>query len=507
MLYFVVFGSGAMLMSLEMVGSRILAPYFGTSIFVWGSLIGVFLGALSIGYFLGGALSDRAPRTEVLAAVLVASGATVAVIPLVSTPVQAWILGRDPGPQLGPLLACMALFFVPSVFMGMVSPYAIKLKARDLDRVGNIAGRLYGISTFGSILGTLATSFYLIPALGVQAIIRSLGAGLMGLGLLALVSAGARRRTQWAAVAALICLVLLTPAAVSPAGPGRVVYEAQTLYHQIYVVDSEGVRYLKFNNSFQGGMLLDDPYQSSFPYADYFHLSLVFNPEIKNVLVVGLGGGMAPKRFHRDYPHMSIDAVEIDPVVVRVARQYFHVPEDDRLRLFAQDGRQFVQKTDQRYDLVILDAYYADSIPFHLTTVEFFREVKACLNPGGVVAFNMIGAVEGRSSKLFRTMHRTFQTVFPHLYSFPIGMAQDGQTGSIRNVIVFGTASDALGGGGRGVLVARMRLLAASRVSIKGFEGFAADFWEKVILYDDVEALTDDHAPVDTLLHVYRQPW
>lgn len=506
-LYFIVFGSGAMLMSLQMVGSRLLAPYFGTSIFVWGSLIGVFLGALSLGYFLGGALSDRLPRTEVLAGVLTAAGAAVAFIPLVSTPVQTWVIARAPGPQAGPLLSSTLLFFVPSVLMGMVSPYAIKLKTRDLGQVGNMAGRLYGVSTCGSILGTVATSFYLIPALGVQAIVRALGAGLMLLGMLGLMSVGARRHAQRAVVAALIGLLLLTPATVTPAGSGRVVFQAQTLYHQLYVVDREGVRYLKFNRSLQGGMRLDDLYQSSLPYADYFHLALAFNPKIGDVLVIGLGGGLAPKRFHRDYPEMSIDAVEIDPVVVRVARDFFYVPEDHRMRLHVLDGRQFIQRAGGRWDLIILDAYHADSIPFHLTTIEFFREVRARLRPGGIVAFNMIGAVEGDASRLFRALHRTFRAVFPYLYSFPIGLARDGLGGTIRNVIVFGTLSDALDGGGREVLTARVRVLAAGRVSVPYFAEFVADFWEQAIPYADVGILTDDHAPVDTLMHVYRQRW
>jgi len=506
-LYFVVFGSGAMLMSLQMVGSRLLAPYFGTSIFVWGSLIGVFLGALSLGYFLGGALSDRLPRSEILAGVLTAAGATVALIPLVASPVQTWVMVRAPGPQAGPLLSSTLLFFVPSMLMGMVSPYAIKLKTRDLGQVGNVAGRLYGVSTCGSILGTVATSFFLIPALGVQAIIRALGAGLMGLGLLALMSLHGRRHAQRVVVASLIGLVLLGPAAATPAGPGRVVFQAQTLYHQLYVVDSEGVRYLKFNRSLQGGMRLDDHYQSSLAYADYFHLALAFNPNIRDVLVIGLGGGLAPKRFHRDYREMSIDAVELDPVVVRVAREFFYVPEDHRMRLHVLDGRQFIQRARGQWDLIILDAYHADSIPFHLTTLEFFREVRARLRPGGVVAFNMIGAVEGDASRLFRAMHRTFRAVFPYLYSFPIGLSRDGLNGSIRNIIVFGTLSETLEGGDREVLMGRVRLLAAGRVSVPGFVDFVADFWQRDIPYADVGILTDDHAPVDTLMHVYRQRW
>lgn len=504
-LYLVVFGSGAMLMALEMVGSRILAPHFGTSIFVWGSLIGVFLGALSLGYVLGGALSDRYPHPSGLAAILAAAGATVAVVPLAAGPVQLGLLGRDLGPRLGPLLACTALFFVPSVFMGMVSPYAIRLQARALDRVGNTAGRLYGLSTLGSIAGTILTSFYLIPALGVRAIVFSLGAGLGGLGLLLALGRPGSARLRWLVAVTVVGTVLLGATAPRPAGPGgKVVHQAQTLYHQLYVVDEGGVRYLKFNQSFQGGMRLDDPYASAFPYADYFHLALAFQPNLRDVLVIGLGGGLVPKRFHRDYPEVRIDAVEIDPAVVEVARRFFGVPEDDRLRLHCMDGRRFVQQSREQYDLIILDAYYADSIPFHLTTVEFFRELRPRLRDNGVVAFNIIGAVEGRPSKLFRSLYRTFQTAFPYLYAFPIGLGADGKGDRYRNVIVFGTRHDLVGGPPPQVIAERVRQLAGTRVTVPGYAGFLGDLYDLPLPLEEVQVLTDDHAPVDTLLHLYR---
>ena len=175
----VVFGAGAVLMALEIVGSRVLAPYFGSSVYVWGSLISIFLAALSAGYYLGGVAADRWPRTGTLALALAAAGVLILLLPLLSRPILEAFSAWDLGPRASPLLASVALFVLPSLLLGTTSPVAIKLAATDLATVGNTAGLLYAISTAGSIAGTLLTAFVLIPALGVRAILYALGVALL----------------------------------------------------------------------------------------------------------------------------------------------------------------------------------------------------------------------------------------------------------------------------------------------------------------------------------------
>ncbi|MHB1477771.1 MAG: spermidine synthase, partial [Coriobacteriia bacterium] len=204
------------------------------------------------------------------------------------------------------------------------------------------------------------------------------------------------------------------------------------------------------------------------------------------------------KRFWRDYPGVTVDSVEIDPVVVDVARKYFWLPEDERSRVFVEDARRYVQTTDETYDIVIVDAYYSDSLPFHLTTQEFLRELKAVMAPDGVVAYNVISAPEGDASQLFRSMYRTAETVWGEIRVFPIGLGTDGNTLAKRNMIVLATDMP--------IDDDRLGQTIASRVdgmvSIEGFAGMADDLYTAVVPVADVPLLTDANAPVDSLIDV-----
>jgi MFS family permease len=191
---FSVFISGASLMGLELVGSRMLAPYFGNSIFVWGSLISVFLIALSGGYFIGGKISDRLPRLWFLGGIILVSGFLVIILPFVYNWVNSIIFERDFGYKWNPLLASIALFLIPSLGMGMVSPYVIRLCAKKLETIGNLAGKIYAISTVGSIVGTLGTAFFLIPLWGTKTNLFIIGGVQMLVGLVILTKSVIMRR-------------------------------------------------------------------------------------------------------------------------------------------------------------------------------------------------------------------------------------------------------------------------------------------------------------------------
>lgn len=193
LLLLIAFLAGAILMALELVGSRLLAPSFGGSIFVWGSLIGVFLAALSLGYYLGGGLVDRRPSASLLAFFLIGAGLFVLLLPRYGASVCDAILIRDFGPRANPLIACMALFFLPGMLMAVTSPFVIRLTARSIKQVGKTAGAVYAISTVGSIVGTLGTAFYLIPAIGTRALLTLLGVSLILTGLIAAALGGTRR--------------------------------------------------------------------------------------------------------------------------------------------------------------------------------------------------------------------------------------------------------------------------------------------------------------------------
>ena len=492
----VVFVSGAVLMALEIVGSRVLAPYFGNSIFVWGSLISVFLAALSVGYYWGGKLSDRRPSFSQIRILLLIPGVLIFVLPFFYPAVNDWIASVDFGIRLNPLIASTVFFLLPSIFLGTISPYAIRLSATAISTVGSTAGSLYALSTCGSILGTLFTAFYLIPLMGVKNIIHSLGLTLVALCFLSVLLARASlSKVVAVALAAIVSLFALGRIAWARM---QVLLQKDSVYHRIRVEEDEDARYLYFDRTLQSAMTLKDPNALRLNYTYYASIGLGFTPEVKKVLIIGLGGGSIPKKFSREFPNMEIDVAEIDPEVVQVARKYFQLREHKNLRVHTQDGRLFLTRTPQLYDLIMLDAYYTDSIPFHLTTREFFQTAQRKLNPNGVVVVNVIGSVTGTSSKITRSMIKTLREIFPQVYIFPTRGGVNLSLETIQNVILIATKD-------------RQRV--DIREILKRMEKMSPDLFPKPLskigaaYYDDklpdhdVPVLTDDYAPTDNLLH------
>jgi spermidine synthase len=525
MLNAVVFVCGASLMALEIVAARVLAPALGNSIFVWGSVISSVMVALSLGYWLGGQIADRFGASKTLAPVIAGAGLLTAMVPLVASWVLPW--AADLGPRLGSLTASVLIFFAPSLLMAMVTPLGIRLAAtKGLAHIGRSAGALSSISTAGSILGTIATSFWLIPLLSLEPLIVAIGGTLMATALAALylpifyhaeATAGAAEKdralagriARYAMPTALVLvlagtglaawvLIKVAPAPERNAFGETVLFRKDTQYHRIAVTESGTVRHLRFDSSHQSAIDMTDGLTSIIRYPDYLQLPMALVPDAKRVLVIGLGGGAVTKRYWHDYPDMRVDSIEIDPVVVDVAKRYFGLPTDPRLRVFAQDGRRFVQTTKEKYDIIVLDAYYADSLPFHLTTQEFFREVKSRLNPGGVVVYNVISALEGEDSRLFRSMYRTAGSVWSDLSVFSVQSGQGDAPTVRQNIAMLATDRRV----SRTELLAAIRGRAGGVVKVPGFAEMANDLYSGTVLFADVPVLTDSYAPTDSLIQV-----
>ncbi|MGQ9779703.1 MAG: spermidine synthase [Bacillota bacterium] len=498
-------------MSLEMIGSRILAPSFGTSVYVWGALISVVMTALTCGYFLGGRAADRWPYLSAMGIILAVAGAAIGFLPL-------W-MGRltrslqTLSPRTGSLAAAFALFFLPSLLLAMISPYGIKLAGRSLGHLGGTAGKMAALSSAGSILGTLATSFFLIPALGVRSIARLLGLLLLVLAGMSFLPAKERGKSRGLPLlllllcGAMIALVPSPPSGGCLPGMARVLYERDTLYHHLVVDQLGEERHLHFDRSWQSAMDLREPLRMVFAYTSALHLGIVACPQPRRALFIGLGAGSAPRRFLHDYPSLEkVDVVEIDPEVVAVARRYFRLPSDPRLAIFVEDGRLFVARKAEEiragraapYDLAVLDAFFSDAIPYHLTTREFLLSLHAVLAEDGVAVANLIGAPAGPASGFVRAMARTFAAVFPEVYLFPLGFRTEVPT----NVIL---------------VAPRQRLgwdaetwyAEAAKREAEGTIREPVSAYATMLLIEswaqrperlrDVPLLTDDFAPVDTL--------
>jgi spermidine synthase len=527
-----VFLAGAALLSLEIASSRVMAPYFGSSLFVWGALIGVVLAGLSVGYWLGGIVADRWGTPLLFVGILALSGLLVLAIPFVDERLLDWVVAWDPGPRLNPVAATIAIFGLPSVVLGTVSPLAVKLLAHSLERLGRTAGRLFAVSTAGSIAGTFATAFFLIPELGTDQLIATLAVVLLAAaavvalverlalaGVVTLALAGASvgavvalEPQQAGSVVAASQLQNWSPvyrqrgADRGDMGPAeqyegfKVLFSKDTRYHRVAVVDDDTTRYLRFDNSYQSGMFLDDPYETRFQYVDYLHLALAYRPQTERMLVVGLGGGSAPKRMWRDFPSLQIDAVEIDPEVVDVAYRFFELPRDPRLKVEAQDGRRYLSRNEGPWDAILLDAFYADSIPFHLATREFLQLAQSRLAPGGVLVTNIIGAVAGKQSRLLRSMLRTYRSVFPTVSVHPVyGDGDDDPTG-VRNVIV--VASEGAEPSEE-FLLSRWNDVRRRAPGAPELASAIRNRVDRPIPTEDVPVLTDDYAPTDALLLLF----
>jgi spermidine synthase len=490
LLLLIAFLSGAILMALEMVGIRVVTPDFGGDIYVLGSLIGVFLAALSVGYSLGGKMADRWPSPVLLAALLAVAGLNVVLLSFYRKPVNEWIFDGDFG-RGGALLASIILFFLPAVLMGTTSPFVIRLVATSMDRLGRTAGAVYAVSTVGSIAGTLGTSFYLINYLQVPNLIRVLGGALVLTGIVSSLLHQRARATVTAVALLAVCL------SAGPASAERILLERDSPYHRLIVSDDGRYRYLRADRVWHTQMDLRDKHGRGLPYTDYVDLAFLFNPDIKEVLVIGLGGGTIPKRFVRDYPKVNVEAVEIDPDVVKIADKYFEVQEGPRLKINTADGRVFLRRAKKKYDLIMLDAYYADTVPFFLTTKEFFAIVKDHLTPGGVFVNNVIGTVSGSRSKFYRSVYRTMDEVFPNVTAFKVA-----DSGPITyNFEIF--AVNAPQAVSMSTLRHRAKEMQGEIIRDRYLAERVEDVVSKPPRTDDVPTLTDDYAPVDALLHLW----
>lgn len=497
-----VFLSGAALMGLEILGSRVLAPVFGNSLFVWGALITTFLAALALGYSLGGRFADRRPDPGMLAALLAGSGVLLFVI-FASPEVLLDALGRIPVPErFRALFASALLFGPPSVLMGMVTPFAVRLAARDITTVGSAAGRLSALSTAGSILGTFATAFFLIPTFATRPILFSLGVALLLASLLVPAPRfGRRLAVAVVAVAAGAAVYVVAPGILRPPVPvGTLVYEKETAYHRLRVVDQGLRRALFFDRMTQGFAPVRPGLEMDQNYADGLVLGLALAGDPRSIVAIGLGAGMAQTVLSTHAPEIATATIEIDPEVVDVARRFFRFAPDGNDRVIVGDGRRELAALAVPTDVILLDAYFSESIPFHLVTEEFGTLCRQKLTPKGALAVNYAGLLTGKGNALFWASVKTLKRVFPNVYIFSSELAA-GQPTFIANAIVVATPSPTRLD--RETIASRGSAL-ASRLQRPGTAVWATYLYDGELRLDDVPVLTDAYSPTDALQHFSR---
>ena len=431
--------TGAVVMALEILGSRLLAPVFGNSLFVWGALIGVILAAMSSGYAFGGRLSDRYPAARVLAGLLLFSGGWTFLVAWLSQPVLFRMAGWIDDPRWGPCAAAAVLLAPPAFGLSGVLPAMLRLAVSNLDYLGRHTGRMIALSTVGSLAGTWGTAFFFLSWIGTQALVAWLGAIQVLLGFWWLIKSAMTKPVLIGGLA--IVAAGLSAGALSPVQMLKPpVYQEDSPYQQVRIRDDELFRYLVLDRTFHAVMWKADPVALFLPYSQLMVASLALVSEPKRGLILGHGGGSLAKWLAAQWPELELDVVEFDPVVVRMAKEYFSYDAPAQHHVHVRDARAFLNSTSATYDLIWVDAFARHMIPFHLTTVEFFAELRAHLAPNGVLAVNLASSGEGGDLLRADAVVRTMRQSFPSIESFAVkGPWESAQTRA-ENLIFFAGA-------------------------------------------------------------------
>ena len=482
LLEIIVFVCGAVVMMFELVGSRVLGPYFGTSIFVWTSLIGIILGSLSIGYYLGGKIADKKSSFKSLSLIIFLAAISIGLMVSIK---DFWLIvlqNSFTDIRTSSVLASISLFLPASVFLGMVSPYAVKLKLNNLNTSAQTVGNLYAISTTGSIFGTFLAGFYLIPHFGTNKLLIILSVTLIIISL-----ALSSKKDTWIKLSVFVIIVIgwFVISGLNYMLPKSGFIDVDTAYNRIWIYNrvdyrtNKIVKMMGINNENHSSMFLDSDELVN-EYTKYYHLAKHFNPNFKKTLMLGGAGYSYPKDFLHKYPGATIDVVEIDPKVTELAKKYFRLEENPRLTIYHEDGRVFLNKTQGKYDVIFGDAFSSlHSLPYQLTTKEAVQKKYNILNDDGIVILNIISAIEGEKGKFLRAEYATYKSLFPQVYLFPV--RDSGNSNMVQNIILVALKSE------------KDQIFNNSDPKLNEY---LQHLWKKTVDVD-IPILTDNFAPVD----------
>lgn len=428
LLYVIVFVSGAAVLAIEILGTRILGPFYGVTLFLWSALITVTLVALAVGYAVGGRLADRSADVGTLGKLVGAAGVWILLIPWLKRPLL--LLGEPVGLRIAVLTAALLLCAPPLALLGMVGPIAVRVKATRLGDVGRSTGDLLAVSTAGSVAAALLVGFVLIPSVGVRLLTLMVGVSLL---VMALVALGARRLGR---VGPAIAIVVVTLALAASRGDDAdhargILAVEQSPYGEIRVLDyGDGSRHLLIDGGVHSSVMIGS-WQPLQAYIWVSDIAKQFFNAPGRLLLIGLGAGSTAGSFARDGWH--VDAVEIDPVVTRLARSHFGLAIAEE-HVVHDDGRALLRAHGEDYDVIDLDAFSSNSIPAHLFTTEAFALIESRLSEDGVVVVNIEAL--GTSSPVVGAVAATLAEHFRHVICLPVG--EDST--ALTNLILF--ASD-----------------------------------------------------------------
>ena len=414
-MYITVFITGAAVLIIEILGTRVLAPFYGSTIFVWSSLISVTLGFLALGYWLGGLLADKKPDFKVFYGIIFLAGIFTSLIMKVDQPVL--VFTDQFGLRLGPLVASSILFAVSFFLLGIVTPFAIRLRTQILEKIGTRSGSIFAFSTIGSLVGAIFAGFFLVPSFSLDQIFSTTGFILV---LLAVVSTFFWKPQQLSFKLGTIILFLAAVIMVSVSffilgkvtfqdstKTMKIVHQEASFYGDIKIIEVRRFRCLAVDGALQSCLNITTQ-KPIFTYIDETG-RLAESRDISSLLILGLGAGNVLERIPEN---VVIDMVEIDPRVVALSKEVLNFRLGENQQLIIDDARHFLRVTNKRYDLILVDLFLGNTLPIHVFTEEAFELMKSRLNPQGLVLVNLEGGI-GKEDKQIATIMKTAGAVFP----------------------------------------------------------------------------------------------
>lgn len=424
-LFTTVFITGAAVLIIEIAAVRILSPFYGSSLYVLSSVLTVILSALSAGYWYGGWRADKEKSSEVLYSIISISGVFVLGLLLLSQFLLP-LLSHTLSPTVGPLFFSFGLFFIPAFLLGIISPYVIKIQSltNSIDDIGKVVGATFFWGTCGSIFGSLMTGFFLIPILGVTKTVVLVSILLVSLGLLMPVFTGIKLKMLKTFIILLLSLILgLLVFSIDKTAQKNYIYFSDGIYSSIkiqdIILDGRPTRFL-FRDSNASSAIYLDSKELVFPYTKFSLLYKSLTEDPQNILVLGGGAYTVPRTLSHMDKKISIDVVDIEPSLFKLAKEYFDLKDTSKITNYPMDGRVFLkQQRDIKYDMIFGDIFGTDlAAPFHLTTHEFYNLVSENMSDDGVFILNVVGKPEAHQPSLVGGVAKTLKSSFPNVKAY-----------------------------------------------------------------------------------------
>lgn len=431
------FVSGALGMIIELVAARILSPYLGNSNLIWTCIIGMMLAFMSLGYYFGGKIADKNPKRNIMSLFLLNAAIFISIIPLIEVYVIEPLSKTSLSLPLVAIICSIITFGLPSLFLATVSPYAVKLKEKTVDEIGQVSGKMSSFSTIGSIVGTFLAGFLLIPKMGVKNIILMCVIILCLMSFILYEKKNIKYIIKSVVIFTLLIVVILIGKELFKSVHKNIILDTDSEYSRIWINKINDEMYaLQVDTAYESVSTENNNLNAQ--YLEYYDLFDYYKEYSKDILMIGGAAYTYPSYFLEKYSEKNIDVVEIDPKMTEIANTYFDLDiENERLNIFHEDGRRFLNMSQKKYDCILIDAFKGLNVPFQLTTIEALQSVKNSLNENGIVITNLVCALDGKDSELVKYEYTTYKEVFENVKIFQVGKGNVNDT-DLQNLILVG---------------------------------------------------------------------